>query len=338
MSDEMQRTDPLPTIMTALVQSSTDGPTDMRLAEVPTPRPGVGEVLVRVEAAGVNFADTMQTRGAYGGGPTPPYVAGFEAAGTVVALGTDVTDVHVGDRVMGTGVGAFVQYATLPASQSTRVPSGWSSAQSLGMVLNWGTALAALRIADVSPGDVVLIHAAAGGVGSAAVRLAAHLGARVIASASPDKHDRVPGNVFALIDSRSADLAAEIRRHADSVDVVLESVGRATLSASLSVTTPYRGRIVVFGSASGPASVTVDDLVFTHPISVSGLHIGSFAHHRPTKFATVMSELTTLIGAGVYPPGTPEVHPLTAGPEVLARLEAGATSGKHALDPWYTGK
>lgn len=322
----------------ALVQRSHRGPQDLALVTGHRrPTPGPGEYLVRVVAAGVNFADVKQSHGTYEGGPQPPYVAGFEAAGEIVGAGAGVErPLPVGTHVVGIGPGAFAGYMTMPASGVLPVPSGWSDAAALGMVLNWATALAALKpLGQVRPGEVVLIHAAAGGVGQAAVRLARHYGARVIATASPAKHDTVKAlGADEVLDSRHPDLAAEIGRVTDGVDVVLESVGQATFEVSLSVARPFTGRVVVFGSASGDAGLSTHDLVFTRHAQIKGLHIGALAASEPEMYRSLLVEIEALIGEGVYPPGTPQVHPLAEGPAVLRRLEAGETSGKLAIDPW----
>ncbi|ROO87601.1 NADPH:quinone reductase-like Zn-dependent oxidoreductase [Actinocorallia herbida] len=322
----------------ALIQASHRGPEDLTLAtDRRRPAPGSGEYLIRVGAAGVNFADVTQTHGTYAGGPQAPYVAGFEAAGEIVGVGPDVeSPLPLGTHVVGAGPGAFAQYMTMPAAGVLPVPSGWSDAESLGLVLNWATALAALKpLGEIKTGDVVLVHAAAGGVGQAAVRLARHYGARVIATASPAKHTTVKSlGADEILDSRHPDLAAEITRLTGGVDLVLESVGKATFETSLAVTKPFTGRVVVFGAASGHATLTTHDLVFTHHIQIKGLHIGALAATAPSLYQSLLVEIEALIAQGVYPPGTPQVHPLAEGPEVLRQLEAGQTSGKHALDPW----
>ncbi|WP_242883421.1 NADPH:quinone oxidoreductase family protein [Actinomadura litoris] len=322
----------------ALVQGSHRGPKDLVLTtDRRRPTPGAGEYLIRVGAAGVNFADVMQTHGTYRGGPQAPYVAGFEAAGEIVGVGPDVRDpLPIGTHVIGAGRGAFAQYMTMPAAGVLRVPSGWSDAQALGLVLNWATALAALKpLGDIKAGEVVLVHAAAGGVGQAAVRLARHYGARVIATASPAKHDTVKAlGADEVVDGRRPDLAAEITRLTGGVDVVLESVGQATFEASLSVAKPFTGRVIVFGAASGDATLTTSDLVFTHHAQVKGLHIGALAAAAPSLYQSLLVEIEALIAQGVYPPGNPHVHPLEEGPTVLQNLETGQTQGKHALDPW----
>lgn len=316
--------------MRALVQRSL---TDLTLTtDSPRPVPGPGEYLIRVGAAGVNFADVLRARGTYAGGPRPPYVAGFEAAGEVVDAGPD-SPLPVGTHVVGTGPGAFAQYLTMPAAEALPVPPGWTDAQALGLVLNWATALAALTtLGELRAGEVVLVHAAAGGVGQAAVRLARHYSARVVAAASPAKHDVIRAD--AVLDSTRPDLAAEILRRTGGVDLVLESVGKATFPVSLAVAKPFVGRVVVFGAASGDATLSTHDLVFAHPVQVKGLHIGTLARAEPARYRELLTEIEQLIEAGVYPPGTPHLHPLAEGPQVLRDLEAGRTHGKHALDPW----
>jgi NADPH2:quinone reductase len=323
--------------MRALVQQSHHGPGDLFLTRCRRPTPGPGDYLVRVGAAGVNFADVMQSRGTYGGGPTPPYVAGFEAAGEIVGAGPEVEEPFpVGTRVVGTGPGAFAEYMVMPHRGVLPVPSGWSDAAALGMVLNWATALAALRpLGEVRAGETVLVHAAAGGVGQAAVRLARHYGAHVVATASPAKHDAVRAlGADEVLDSTRADLAETLARLTGGVDLVLESVGRDTFETSLAVTKRFSGRVVVFGDASGSAGLTTHDLVFSHPVQVKGLHIGTLASAAPALYRSLVAELGTLIENGVYPPGTPVTHPLAEGPAVLEALELRTTHGKHALSPW----
>lgn len=322
--------------MRALLQQSHRGPQDLVLTDRPRPDAGPGEYLIRVGAAGVNFADVSQAHGSYGGGPVAPYVAGFEAAGEIVDVGPDVDNpLTIGTHVVGVGPGAFAEYMVMPATGVLPVPSGWSDAEALGMVLNWATAVAALRpLGHLKAGEVVLIHAAAGGVGQAAVRLARHYGAHIIATASAEKHQTVRDlGADDVLDSASPDLVREVSRLTDGVDVVLESVGRTTLEASLSVAKPFVGRVVVFGAASGDASLSTYSLIFEHQVQVKGLHIGALAAAVPSVYQSVLDELETLIAQGVYPPGTADVHPLHEGPAVLQRLEARRTRGKHALDP-----
>jgi NADPH2:quinone reductase len=321
--------------MRALQQTALTGPTAMRLiSDAPVPAPGRGEVLIRVGAAGVNFADVMQTRGTYVGGPRAPYIAGFEAAGEVVAVGPGVAGLEPGDRVIGIGSGAFAEYAVLPAAGAAPVPAGWTDEQALGLVLNWATALAALRLGRVAAGETVLVQAAAGGVGQAAVRMAVHRGASVIGTASPDKHEVVRAlGADHVVDYR--DMADEVLRRTAGrgADLVLESAGGDAFRAALAAARRITGRVVVYGMAGGEAALSNRELNFTHPIHVIGLHIGQLSQAAPDLFAELMTELGALIAAGVYPPGHPTVHDLADGPKVLAELESRTTVGKLALRP-----
>jgi NADPH2:quinone reductase len=279
----------------------------------------------------------MQTRGTYVGGPQAPYIAGFEAVGEIVALGPGVTGLERGAHVIGTGYGAFAEYMVLPAAGVATVPAGWADEQSLGLVLNWATALAALRpLGRIAPGETVLIHAAAGGVGQAAVRMARHYDATVIAAASRDKHEAVRAlGADHVIDYRRVDVAAEVLRltGGHGADLVLESVGGDTFRAGVTAARRVTGRVVVYGMAGGEATISNRELNFTHPIHVIGLHIRILSEAAPCLFAELMDELAALIAAGVYPPGQPTVHDLADGPKVLAELEARSTVGKLALRP-----
>lgn len=330
----------IPTTMRVLQQTSLNGPRDLRLiTAVPVPSPGPGEVLIRVTAAGVNFVDISQAYGSFAGGPRPPYVAGIEAAGEVIAVGRGVTDLEPGAHVIGvrSAGGAFAEYTALSAAAALPVPAGWTDEQALGLVVNWPTALAALKpLGCVAVGQTVLVHAAAGATGQAAVRMAKHYGATVIATASPGKEEvaRAAGADNVLEPDR-ADLTAEILRLTGGagVDLVLESVGGATLDASLAATKLVTGRVIVYGLAGGRAAITNWDLVYKHQIHVIGLNIGVLIEAAPQIFGEVMREMFGLLAAGVLTPEEPTIYPLSQGPKALADMEARATVGKLALTP-----
>jgi NADPH2:quinone reductase len=328
----------IPATMRALQQTSLDGPHDMRLiADAPVPSPGPGEVLIRVTAAGVNFADVSKAHGTFLDGPRPPYLAGFEAAGEVVATGDAAADPRLGARVVGIGNAAFAEYMVLPAAAAMPVPPGWTEQQALGLVVNWPTALAALRpLGEVTAGQTVLIHAAAGATGQAAVTVAKHYGATVIATASPGKHQTVlASGADHVLDARGGDLVAEVLRLTGGagVDVVLESAGGAAFEASLTVAKRVTGRVVVFGLAGGEAAITNRDLVYQHQVHVIGFTIGVLIRAAPRIFGAVMGELSSLVAAGVVTPGRPTPYDLADGPKALADLETRATVGKLALLP-----
>ena len=174
----------IPKTMKALEITAWEGPTSSRVVDAEVPSPGPGQVLIKIGAAAINFADTMQSRGRYPGGPQAPYLAGYEAAGEVVAVGPDVP-FEVGQKVIGFGRGAFADYMVAPAAMTRPLPQGWSEAKGAALWTSWYTAAGALKqLGDVQAGEWVLIHAAAGGVGQAATKLAKHFGAKVIATAS----------------------------------------------------------------------------------------------------------------------------------------------------------
>jgi NADPH:quinone reductase len=328
----------IPATMRALQQTSLSGPQDMRLITgAPVPSPGDGEVLIRVTAAGVNFADISKAHGAFLDGPRPPYLAGFEAAGEIVAVGEAVTGPQPGARVIGVGDGAFAEYMVLPAAAAMPVPPGWTEQQALGLVVNWPTALAALKpVGGVTAGQTVLVHAAAGATGQAAVTMAKHYGATVIATASPGKHETVLAlGADHVLDSLGGDIAAEVLRLTGGAgaDVVLESAGGATFGASLAAAKRVTGRVIVCGVAGGEASITNWELVYQHQIHIIGFNIGVLIQAAPQIFGEVMGELSALIAAGVLTPGQPTAFELADGPKALAELENRATIGKLALLP-----
>jgi NADPH2:quinone reductase len=328
----------VPATMRALQQTSLKGPKDMRsITDAPVPRPGRGEVLIRVAAAGVNFADVSRAYGTFLGGPQPPYLAGFEAAGEVVAVGESVTVPGPGSPVVGVGYGAFAEYMVLPAGAAMPVPPGWTAEQALGLVVNWPTALAALKpLGRVVAGETVLVHAAAGATGQAAVTMAKHFGARVIAAASPHKHETVLAlGADHVVDSLDGDLAAEVLRltGGTGADLVLESAGGATFAAGLAAAKPVTGRVVVYGVAGGEAPVTNWQLVYEHQVHLIGLNIGVLIQAAPQIFGELMGELSGLVAAGVLAPARPTTYELADGPKALAELESRASVGKLALLP-----
>jgi NADPH2:quinone reductase len=217
------------------------------------------------------------------------------------------------------------------------VPSGWTEAEALGLVVNAVTALAVLRpVGGLAAGQTVLVHAAAGATGQAAVTLAKHYGATVIATASPGKHDVVRAlGADHVLSSVDGDLVAEVLRLTGGAgaDLVLESAGGATFEASLAAARRVTGRVVVYGLAAGEASVTNWDLVYRHQIQLTGFNLGMLIHARPEVFGALMGELSSLIATRVVRPGRPTTYELADGPKALAELENRATVGKVALVP-----
>jgi NADPH:quinone reductase len=182
----------------------------------------------------------------------------------------------------------------------------------------------------------VLIHAAAGATGQAAVTMAKHYGATVIATASPGKHETVLAlGADHVLHTLGGDLAAEVLRltGGSGADLVLESAGGSTFGASLAAAKRVTGRVVVYGVAGGEAAITNWELVYKHQIHIIGLNIGVLIQAAPQIFGELMGELFALTAAGVLTPGRPTAYELADGPTALAELESRATVGKLALLP-----
>ena len=327
----------IPATMRALQQTSLDGPQDMRLiTDAPVPVPGRREVLIRIAAAGINFADISKAHGTFRDGPRPPYLAGLEGAGEVVAVGEEVTGPCPGTRVIGVGNGAFAEYMVLPAAVAVPVPAGWSEQETLGLVVNWPTALAALKpLGGIAAGQTVLIHAAAGATGQAAVRMAKHYGATVIATASAGKHE----TVFALgadhvLDSVGGDLAAEVLRLTSGAgaDLVLESAGGTTFEASLA-SLAVRGTLALFGAASGP--VPPFDPQRLNAAGSVFLTRPNLAHHTRTadEFSWRAGELLTAISEGTLTVTVSNRYDLRDAEQAHRDLQGRKTVGSVVLVP-----
>lgn len=241
----------------AIIIHATGGPEVLRWEDYDPGRPQAGEALVRHEAVGLNFIDVYHRTGLY---PLPslPAVIGMEGAGVVEAIGEDVTEVAVGDRVAYAGLppGAYAEVRRIPAHRLVKLPDDISTRQGAAMMLQGMTARYLLRgCHDVKAGDIILIHAAAGGVGSIASQWANHLGATVIGTAgSAEKAAlaRSQGCHHCIVYSEE-DFVARVKEITSGrgVDVVYDSVGRATFEKSLDCLRPM-GLMVTFGQASGP--------------------------------------------------------------------------------------
>lgn len=254
--------------MIAVEVAGFGGTEVLRVIDRPSPRPGPGEVLLRIEACGLNWSDLLQRAGIYPGGPRPPFIAGQEAAGIVIAHGDGVSTPPLGAEVsvIATG-GLCAELAVVPAASCIAWPTGALAAdQRAALPIALVTAYHALATcARAVPGELAVIHAAAGGVGSIAVQIARLLGLRVIATCSPDKRghviaDRVCGY-------------GELRAAApEGVDIVLDGVGGDVFRASCGVVRPF-GRIVVIGASSGvPQQVDAVKLVH-RSFAVIGAHL-----------------------------------------------------------------
>jgi NADPH:quinone reductase len=230
------------------------GPPDaLQLETIDTPEPGPGEVRVKIEVAGLNYIDTYQRSGQYK--MSLPYIPGSEAGGVVGAVGPDVENLKAGDRVAyAMNPGAYAEYAIVPAWKLVKIPAGVDTQQATAAMLQGMTAhYLSHDTYPIQPGDTVLIHAAAGGVGRLLVQMAKLRGARVIGTVSTAEkadHARQLG-ADELIRYTETDFEAEVKRLTDGgVEAVYDSVGRPTFSKSLNCLRP-RGYLVLFGQAGG---------------------------------------------------------------------------------------
>lgn len=241
--------------MKAIRIRSTGGPEVLEYEEIPLPEPGKGEVRVKIAAAGVNFIDIYHRTGLY---PMEyPFTPGMEAAGVVDALGPDVTEFKAGDRVAySSQIGAYADYAVVPATKLVPVPAGLDLVQAAAVMLQGMTAhYLTLSTYPLKSGETALIHAAAGGVGLLLVQVAKKLGATVIGTVSTEEKAELARQAGAdhIIRYTETDFEQETKRLTGDtgVHVVYDSVGKDTFDKSLKVLRP-RGYMVLFGQSSGP--------------------------------------------------------------------------------------
>lgn len=232
----------------------TGGPEVFQVQQRGAPPVGAGEVRIAVRAAGLNFADTMARVGLYPAAPRPPCVLGYEVAGTVEAIGPEVSGLVLGQRVMaGTRFGGQAELATAQARDVMSLPEQLSFEQGAAFCVNYGTAYAALMImGGLRAGGRVLIHSAAGGVGVAATQIARNAGAEMIfGTASAAKHEAIRAQgVHHPIDYRTQDFATEVRRvtGGEGVDVVMDALGPRSFRQDYRILRPG-GRLIMFGLA-----------------------------------------------------------------------------------------
>lgn len=302
----------------------------MELHEVPVPEPGPGEVLLRVRAVAVNFPDVLLARGEYQERPELPFVPGIELCGDVVALGDGVTEgerVRVGDRVVGSKIGVLAQYATVPVQAVHPAPSALDDAQAAALTIAYQTAWFGLhQRGGLQAGQTLLVHAAAGGVGTAACQLGKAAGARVVGvvgSAAKVAAARAAGADQVFL--RDDDWVAELRK--PGVDVVFDPVGGDSFERSTRCIA-FEGRIVVVGFASGQTPKVRADLALVKNYGVLGLHWALYQQRRPDLVDAAHAELDKLAASGVVRPVLSDVVGFDQAPAAVARLAGGATTGR----------
>ncbi len=295
------------------------GPEVLEVREAADPEPGPGEVRVRVKASGINFADILARMGLYQDAPPLPCVVGYEVAGEVDALGPDVEGFAPGDRVVSaTRFGGYSDVVCVPAPAVRLIPGPIGFEEAASVPVNWLTAWWMLiRLGNLQPGETVLVHACAGGVGLAALQICLYHGARVIGTASASKHDRLRDmGVDHCIDYRTQDFETEVKAITDGrgVDMVLDAVGGKSFAKSYRLLADL-GRLMIFGASSfAPGTrrswlAALRGLASTprfHPFSlmmksrgVFGFNLGRI-WHRGAESAAMMAEILNLMEDGTF--------------------------------------
>jgi NADPH2:quinone reductase len=310
----------------------------LRLAELPVPEPGPGEVLVRVLASGLNFPDLLMCAGQYQVRPELPFVPGLEVCGEVVAAGPGA-DHEVGTRVIGAPLpaGGLAGYAVLPAGGSFAVPGTLPAADGAALFVTYQTAHFGLhRRAGLRAGETLLVHAGASGTGSAAIQLGKAAGATVIATAGGPSKAQVCRDLGAdlAIDYTAADFTAEVKLATGGrgADVIWDPVGGEVFHASRRCVA-FEGRIVVVGFASGQIPEAPANHALVKNYSIVGLHWGLYRRHAPELLAAAHAELLKLYADGAVAPLIGQRRPFGEAPAAYADLAARRAVGKIVLDP-----
>jgi len=301
-----------------------------RLMQIERPRPGPGEVLVRIAACGLNFADTLMIKGAYQEAPPLPATLGMELAGTVEELGAGVTAPAIGTRVaVFAGHGGLAEQGCFPAARCLPLPDGMSFIDAAALQIAYGTShLALTRRARLQPGETLVVTGAAGGVGLTAVEIGALIGARVVAVArGADKlaAARAAGATVCL-DSDSADLRAEVKA-LGGADVLYDAVGGEAFTALFRAMRP-EGRILTIGFASGTVPQIPANHLLVKNLSVMGFYWGGYLGFAPDALTESLGELMRWHSEGRIKPHVSHVVPLERAEEALALLADRKSTGK----------
>lgn len=300
------------------------------LSQVETPIPAKGELVVRVEAVGLNFADMLAIAGKYQVRQVPPFVPGMEVSGVVEALGPHTLGPPPGTAVLATcPCGALAERIRLPADRVYPFPAEMDFTQAAGFPIAYGTShLALTHKARLQPGETLFVTGAAGGVGLTAVEIGKRLGARVIASARGSARLEVARAAGAdvLIDSEEPDLKERLRAEG-GVDVVYDAVGGPAFDAAMRACRPD-GRLLAIGFASGEVPQIPANILLVKNLTVSGFWYGGYETHAPDLVAASMAELLRWRADGLIRPHVSQVLPFEDFPEALALLRERKATGK----------
>lgn len=315
------------------------GPIEQLVVEsMPIPTPKSDEILIKVEAAGVNFPDGLLVQGLYQMQPPHPFIPGNEVAGTIIQVGENVSYLQAGCRVVGLSVlGGYAQYVCCKASHVMPLPDAVDFTSAAGLITAHATAHHGLKQrAQLQPGQTVLVTGAAGGTGIAAVQIAKKMGAIVIAACSSDEKiafAKAHGADFGINYTRE-DLtaAAKAITNKRGVDVVYECVG-GDIFTQCSKAMAWNGRLLVVGFASGKIPQFPVNLALVKGYSVVGVFWGSFTQHEPQVFAQNMKELFGWLVSGDVSVHVDKTYPLDQAVQALLNLNQRAVKGKLVITP-----
>ncbi|MDY7105072.1 MAG: NADPH:quinone oxidoreductase family protein [Actinomycetota bacterium] len=314
------------------------GPLDtLRVAEAPDPEPGAGDVVIAVEAAGVNFVDALIVQGRYQFSPPMPFTPGSEVAGRVERVGADVTGLSVGDRVLAsTGAGGYASHVVVAAADAVPLPENLTAGQAAALLQSYTTALYAFtRRITVRPDEWVAVLGAGGGVGLAATDVASALGAKVVACASTQDKLALAkaASAVATIAYEDTDLKTAIRdATGGGADVVVDPVGGDKAEPALRALR-WDGRLLVIGFAGGDIPRLPANQILLNGRAVVGVELGGWVRRDPVGYRALIGELMDLIAAGRLHPIEPEARPLEDATEVLDALQSRRLAGKVVLRP-----
>ncbi|MHA0043501.1 NADPH:quinone oxidoreductase family protein [Deinococcus sp. PEB2-63] len=324
--------------MRALTCTAFDEPETLTVTEQPTPTPGPGEVLIRVQAASVNYPDALMVQGKYQVRPPLPFTPGAEAAGTVEAVGEGVTHLTVGQRVAAfTGTGAFATHLIAPATATLPLPDDLDLNVAATLPLAYGTAMHALiDRGQLKAGETLLVLGAAGGVGLAAVMIGKALGARVIAAASTgEKLDLARAHgADEVINYTDTDLKAAVAELTGKkgVDVILDPVGdRWAESAFRAIA--WGGRYLVIGFAGGEIPRLPLNLPLLKGASIVGVFWGEYARRDPSGNARHLTQLAGWVQSGTLKPEISRAYTLQEAPQAMRDLLERRVTGKVIVTP-----
>jgi NADPH2:quinone reductase len=319
--------------MLAIVCHELTGPSALRLEEIADPRPGPGQVRIRVRACGVNFADSLITRGQYQKQPQPPFSPGFEVSGEVLELGADVQGVAIGDRVIAmTPHGGYAEQVIADMNRCVPMPVAMSWEHGAAFPVVFGTShVAVWHRARLRAGETLVVHGASGGVGLTAVAIGKQLGATVIATANGAGKLEVARAHGAdhLIDSGQEDVRARIKELSDGrgADVIYDPVGGELFTASLR-SIAFEGRILIIGFAGGNVPQIPANHLLVKNVDVIGLNWPAYAELNPQVMTESFQTLIHWYLDGAIRPHVSATYPLEQAVEALNQVVTRKSTGK----------